>query len=280
MSQIRVLFIGDIVGNPGRAILRDQLSGLVEESRIDFVVANAENAAGGSGLTSAIARELHASGINAITMGDHVWRQLDIVPLLEDDPRVVRPINLAASAAGKGFTILDGPHGGKIGIINAQGRVFMKPSECPFAAIEAVLEQIHEQTHVILVDFHAEATSEKIAMGWFLDGRVSAVVGTHTHVMTADAVVLPGGTGYITDVGMTGPHDGVIGRRKDRVIMSLTTQMPYRFDVAQHDVRISGVIIDVDTEQGRASGIEPVVVNEAGEHLLIPRLSDARDSEN
>ena len=268
MPSIRLFFIGDIVGKPGRAVLKNRLRAFVEEQKIEFVVANAENAAGGSGLTAQVARELFETGIEVLTMGDHVWRQLEIVPMMESDDRIIRPINYPSGTPGRGFTIREGPKGSKIAVINALGRVYMKPIDCPFMAVEKALEEIYRSTRVILVDFHAEATSEKIAMGWFLDGRVSAVLGTHTHVLTADWTVLPKGTAYITDAGMTGPYDSVIGRRKDRVIMSLTTLMPFRFDVAAGDSRISGAILEVDPETGRASFIEAAVINEDGRRIF------------
>ena len=265
MARIRILFVGDIVGAPGRDIVQLRLQDIVSAEKIDFVIANAENASGGSGLSISNASELFESGIDVITMGDHIWRQLEIVPLLENDPRIIRPINYPEDSAGQGYTIVDGPSGSKIAVLNAQGRVYMKPIDCPFKAIERVLDEIYEQTRIIIVDFHAEATSEKIAMGWFLDGRVSAVLGTHTHVQTADSCVLPRDTAFITDVGMTGPHDGVIGRRKDRVLLAMISLMPHRFDVAKGDVRISAAIVEVDAATGHAVSIETVVMDENGD---------------
>jgi len=267
LDTIKILFVGDIVGAPGREIIRARLSDVASAVGADFVIANAENASGGSGLSLSAAAELFESGIHAVTMGDHVWRQLEIVTLLENDPRVIRPLNYPEDSAGRGFTILDGPGGAKIAVVNALGRVYMKPIDCPFRAIEGVLDEIYEHTRVVIVDFHAEATSEKIAMGWFLDGRVSAVLGTHTHVQTADARILPCDTAYITDVGMTGPHDGVIGRRKDRVLLAMISLMPYRFDVATEDVRISAAVVEVEPRTGRAVSIESMTVDENGNRL-------------
>jgi len=270
LDTIRILFIGDIVGTPGRGIIRNRLENLVSDNRIDFVIANAENATNGSGLSIESAHDLLESGVHVITMGDHIWRQLEIVSFLEKDNRLIRPLNYPDDSAGRGFTIVDCPNDVKIAVVNAQGRVYMKPIDCPFKAIDRALDEIYRQTRIIVVDFHAEATSEKIAMGHYLDGRVSAVLGTHTHVATADACILSRDTAYITDVGMTGPHDGVIGRRKDRVLKAILTQMPYRFDVAKNDVRISAVMVDINTTTGTAASIEAIIVDENGNRIWAP----------
>jgi metallophosphoesterase (TIGR00282 family) len=227
---VHILFIGDVVGKPGREAVRRLLPAYRRERPLDFVAANAENAAGGSGLTPGLAAELFAAGIDCLTMGDHVFRRREILPLLQTEERLVRPANYSARAAGKGVTLLHAAGssagsrsavtgsavGAAVAVINLVGRTFMPPADSPFEAVDRALDLLAGSAHVILVDFHAEATSEKIAMGRYLDGRVTAVIGTHTHVPTADEVVLPGGTAYITDVGMTGPHDSVIGRRTDR----------------------------------------------------------------
>ncbi len=255
---MRILFIGDVVGKPGRRAVTRLLPTYRDRVGLDFVAANAENAAGGSGLTPALAKELFAAGVDCLTMGDHVFRRREVVPLLETDTRVLRPANYVVRASGKGVTVLPSAEGVPVGVINLQGRTFMAPIDSPFAAVERTLELLAGSARVILVDFHAEATSEKIAMGRLLDGRVTAVIGTHTHVTTADETVLPGGTAYITDVGMTGPHDSVLGRRADRVLEALLTQMPTRFEVAAGDVRLSAVLIEADAQTGRARSIERV----------------------
>jgi len=257
--DLKVLLVGDIVGAPGRYAVEVALPKLIERHKIDFVVANAENAAGGSGLTPDIADELFSLGVHCITTGDHVWRQKDIVPRLETDNRILRPANFPERASGKGFALIEAGRDLQVGVVNLLGRIFMNPINDPFDAVDKLVSELSLDTPVIVVDVHAEATSEKVAMGWFLDGRVSAVIGTHTHIQTADERVLPSGTAYITDVGMTGPYDSVIGRAKDKVIAALTTAMPRHFDVAEGDVRLAGAIVTVDTATGRASSIERVM---------------------
>lgn len=254
--------IGDVVGRPGRKILQDRLGGYCSEVGVGFCVINGENAAGGSGITAATAKDLFAAGADVITTGDHVWKQKEAVGLLTENHRILRPENIGPRAAGVGHCVVEAKNGLQVGVASFQGRVFMNPSDCPFRAAEAAVTEMAAQAKVILVDFHGEATSEKIAMGWLLDGRVSAVVGTHTHVQTADERILPKGTAYITDLGMTGPYDSVLGRRTDRVLEALLTSMPTAFDVAKDDVRISGALITIDTDTGRALGIERVVVRE------------------
>ena len=257
---IKVLVIGDIVGKPGRKVLSEELPGLVARERISFVIANAENAAGGSGVTPEIAQELFKAGASVLTTGDHVWKKREIVPYIEKESRLLRPANYPAKASGSGFTILADPAGQKIGVVNLIGRVFMGPADSAFEVADRAVTELARVTPLIFVDMHAEATSEKVAMGWFLDGRVTAVFGTHTHVQTADERVLPGGTAYITDLGMTGPYDSVLGRRKDRVLQALITLMPTSFDVAKGDVRLSGAIITCDRETGKATAIQRVQV--------------------
>lgn len=260
--SLRALLIGDIVGSPGRRILKERLSHLRKEWGIDFCVANAENASGGSGLTPANAREIFDAGVDVATMGDHVWRRKSITQLIETEPRLLRPHNYSPLAAGSGVGIYTLPGGGNIGVLNLVGRVFMKPSDCPFRAAEDALNQLIPHTRNIFVDMHAEATAEKIALGWSLDGRVTCVFGTHTHVQTADERVLPKGTAFICDLGMTGPHDSVLGRRKDRVIKATLTQMPLPFDVAKGDVRLCGAIVTFDADTGKAEAIERVQFRE------------------
>ncbi|MFQ5957588.1 MAG: TIGR00282 family metallophosphoesterase [Candidatus Brocadiales bacterium] len=259
--KLNILVLGDIVGQPGRYIIENKLPVLIREEKIDFVVANAENAAGGSGLTSDVANRLFASGLDVITTGDHIWKKKEIIPVLEAETRILRPANYSPLAKGRGWVVVEKQLGNTIGIINLLGRVFMPPIDCPFRTVDQILKEISKKAQIIIVDLHAEATSEKIAMGWYLDGKVSAVVGTHTHVQTADERVLPGNTAYITDLGMTGPHNSVLGRNKDHVLKHIVTQMPTRFEVAERDVRMSGVIITVDSSTGKAEGIKRLVVH-------------------
>jgi len=259
---ITVLAIGDVVGKPGRRVLARRLAGVIEEHGVDFCVVNAENAAGGSGITIVLARQLLDLGIDVLTTGDHVWQKREIEPFLDSEARILRPANFAPAAAGHGFGVFTSRAGHKVGVVDLIGRVFMKPSDSPFQAIDVAVEQLRAETPIILVDFHAEATAEKIAMGWYLDGRVSAVFGTHTHVQTADARVLPRGTAYITDLGMTGPFESVLGRRVDRVLHHMKTGMYAPFDVARGDVRISGALAEIDPTTGRAGSIRPVQIGE------------------
>ena len=235
---MKILALGDVVGRPGRDIITNRLPAFIDEHGISFVVVNGENSAAGSGMTPDIATALLKCGVDCITMGDHVFRRKEIIPVLETEERILRPANFSPQASGKGFAVLQSRTGERVGVVNLLGRVFMKPIDDPFAAVNAILSKLAGDTDVIIVDFHAEATSEKIAMGWYLDCRVTAVVGTHTHVQTADERVLPEGTAYITDLGMTGPHESVLGRKVDRVVQSLTTGMPTHFDVAEGDVQI------------------------------------------
>jgi len=254
--------LGDVVGKPGRRILRERLRNTLDRLGAAFCVINAENAAGGSGITAATANEIFDAGANVITTGDHVWKQREAVTLLEKDHRILRPLNMGPGAVGMGYGAFEAAGGVTVGVVNLLGRVFMDPRDCPFRAVAAILGELSAQADVILVDMHCEATSEKIAMGWFLDGKVSGVVGTHTHVQTSDERVLPKGTAYITDLGMTGPHDSVLGRRTDRVLEAVVSGMPKPFDVAKGDVRMCGVLISVDSGTGKASAIERIVVAE------------------
>jgi len=255
---MRVLFMGDIVGKPGRTVIKKALPGLKKKEGIDFVIANGENAAGGSGLTPPICDELLSYGIDVITSGDHIWKKKEIVDYISTTDRVLRPLNYPAGAPGYGAVVVESAGGDKVGVINLLGRVFMAPLENPFAAGRREAERLKEKTPVIIVDIHAEATSEKIALGYYLEGMVSAVIGTHTHVQTADEKILPKGTAYISDCGMTGPFDGVIGRKKEQILARFLTQMPTHFEMAEGDVRINGVIVDVDAKTGEAEAITRV----------------------
>ncbi len=256
---MKILFIGDVVGRPGRLILAERLSRLVDRHRIDLVVANGENAAAGFGLTVDLARDLFDFGIDVLTSGNHIWDKKELYDYLTTQKRLLRPANYPPGAPGRGHGVFATSAGIKVGIINLEGRVFMSNLECPFRTADALLEELHRQTPIVLVDFHAEATSEKAALGCYLDGRVSAVIGTHTHVPTADERVLPGGTAYITDVGMTGSRDSVIGIRKELAVEKFLTQLPIRFEIAKKDAVICAVVLDIDETTGKAVGIERIL---------------------
>ncbi|MEA3489633.1 MAG: TIGR00282 family metallophosphoesterase [Candidatus Omnitrophota bacterium] len=255
---MRILFIGDIVGKPGREITRVALRDFREREKIDCVIANGENAAGGSGITPRIAEDLLGNGIDVLTSGDHIWKRREIYEFLDTTDRLIRPANYPSGVPGKGSTVIEVEGAGKIGVINLIGRVFMDAVGCPFDRVRDEIRGVREMTPVIVVDMHAEATSEKVAMGWFLDGEVSAVIGTHTHIQTADEKILPGGTAYITDCGMTGPYDSVIGRKKEQILTRFLTQLPARFEIATEGVEMHGVIIEVDDETGKALNIRRV----------------------
>ncbi|HWE94730.1 MAG TPA: TIGR00282 family metallophosphoesterase [Tepidisphaeraceae bacterium] len=258
---IRILCLGDIVGRPGRQVVHQRLPELVRQHKVDLVIANAENIAGGSGITQNLFHKIRSYGIDVVTLGDHVYKKLDIAPTLQTSERIVRPANLAASAAGRTFTVVTTNNGVSVGVFCLLGRIFMNlPSDDPFAAADRVLSQIPRHVNVVVCDMHAEATSEKVAMGHWLDGRTSLVFGTHTHIPTADAKILAQGTGYISDLGMCGPYDSVLGRRKDRVVKFMTTNMPQSFDVATGDVRLCGVLAEIDPDTGRTLSIERIEV--------------------
>ena len=257
-APMKLLCIGDIVGSPGRRVLEHALPRLMEEHAVDFVVANAENAAGGSGLTNDVADALLKLPIDVLTGGNHTWRFKEILKRLDAEPRLLRPLNYP-NAPGRGATIAESRAGVRVGVINLQGRVFMDPLPSPFEAADAAIAELRAAgADVILVDMHAEATSEKRALGWYLDGRISALWGTHTHVATADEEILPEGTAYITDLGMTGPYDSVIGMKKEVILERFLTMRPTSFTVAQGDARLCGALIDIDTNSGRARSIERV----------------------
>ncbi len=251
-----MLLIGDVVGRPGRRAVTSLLPGLIEERNIDFVIANGENAAKGSGITEKLFWELVSAGVNVVTMGDHVWKRKDVIPLLENRRNLLRPANLPEACPGAGTCVLPGRSGPAVGLVTLLGRIFMGLADCPFRAVDRELEKLRRETPVLFVEIHAEASSEKIAMGWKLAGKVSCVFGTHTHVQTADERVLPGGTAYITDLGMTGPHESVIGRDIQSVLYRFETQMHAPFVVATGDVRLCGALVTVDADTGRAISIE------------------------
>ncbi len=259
--RLNILCIGDIVGRPGRRILADKLRALIEERSIDCVIANAENAAGGSGLTPQIYDKLLRYGVNLITLGDHTFRKRDIIETLERTDNITRPVNFSEHAAGRGIAMYKTSKGPVVGVLTLIGRLFMKPADCPYAAADRWIPKLQREADIIVVDFHAEATSEKIAMGYHLDGRASCCFGTHTHVATADECILPKGTAYISDVGMTGPHDSVLGRKHSSVLKAFRTQMPIPFEIATGDVRINGVLVTVDSNTKQAERIERIRVN-------------------
>ncbi|MEO0444538.1 MAG: TIGR00282 family metallophosphoesterase [Verrucomicrobiota bacterium] len=253
--SLRILFLGDVIGEPGRRGISSQLSDIRQELELDFVIANGENSAGGRGITPKITIELLRAGVAVITSGDHIWDQGEIVSHFELEPRLLRPLNYPLGTPGAGSIVLETKKG-KVGVLNAQGRTFMKQElENPFLAVAAEVEKLREETPILVLDFHAEATSEKVAMGRFLDGQVSLVVGTHTHVQTADETIFPGGTAYLTDAGMCGPVNSIIGSGINPIIQKFRTSMPARFQMATGDVELRGVWVDVD-EAGKALRIE------------------------
>jgi 2',3'-cyclic-nucleotide 2'-phosphodiesterase len=248
---MRVLFIGDIVGSPGRQIVRDRLADVVAQRQIDLVIANGENSASGFGITPRLAQELLGMGIEVLSGGNHSWDRKEIVEFMPHEPRLLRPANFPEGNVGSGLYVGTAKNGVKYAVLNLQGRVFMTPIDDPFRKADCELAKLPADAAFVLVDMHAETTSEKIAMGWYLDGRVTAVVGTHTHVATADEHVLPGGTAFITDVGMTGPHGGVIGMDKGAIIQKFIDGLPARFEVASGDVQMNCVLIDTDDASPR-----------------------------
>ena len=257
---MKVLFIGDIVGKPGRRAVRELLSGIIEERRIDFVIANCENAASGFGVTAEIIEELYGAHIDVLTSGNHIWDKKEVMECIDDYETLLRPANYPEGTPGRGSVVVTLPGGVSVGVLNLAGRVFMQPLDCPFRTADREIEKLKKKSRIILVDMHAEATSEKIAMGWYLDGRVAAVLGTHTHVQTADERILPEGSACITDVGMTGSFDSVIGIRKEVILQKFLLQIPNKFDVAKKDVRLQGVVVEI-AQSGRAVGVERLSVS-------------------
>ncbi|MEI8315144.1 MAG: TIGR00282 family metallophosphoesterase [Verrucomicrobiota bacterium] len=255
---MNILFIGDIVGKPGRQAVAALLPKLKREYHLDCVIANGENSAHGSGLTTATVQELLAAGVDVITTGDHVWDQKGFEQDIENLPHVVRPLNVAPSAPGRGSVVITVGEGARVGVLNLLGRVYMPDNDCPFRAATAEIAKLRRQTSIIIVDLHAEATSEKIAMGRYLDGQVSLVVGTHTHVQTADEQILPKGTAYLSDAGMCGPHDSVLGRDVNAVIHRFVSGMPQRLEVATDKIELCGVVVEVDEGTGLAQKIKRV----------------------
>lgn len=258
---VNCLFIADIVGKPGRRIVSEKLPSLRREFDIDLCVANCENASGGKGITVKMANALFSYGIDVLTSGNHVWDHKEILPYLKSNPNILRPANYPPGVVGTGKAVFLLNNGFPVGILNLQGRVFMSDLDCPFRVALQEIEELKKMTKVVLVDFHAEATSEKMAMGWYLDGKVSGVLGTHTHVQTADERILPKGTAYITDVGMTGPHDSVIGIDTDIVLERFLTQMLVRFDPAKGNLKLCGVVVTIECDSGRAVRIQRLMLD-------------------
>jgi 2',3'-cyclic-nucleotide 2'-phosphodiesterase len=261
-DMMKVLFIGDIMGEPGRRVLLKHLPRVVQDCQVDVVVGNGENAAGGFGITPDIAEELFDLGLSAITLGNHAWDKKEALGILEKDPRVIRPANYPDGVPGKGVCVIETAQGERLAIVQLMGRVFMPLVDCPFRVAERELANLEGTTRLVVVDMHAEATSEKMAMAYFLDGKVAAVVGTHTHVQTADEQVLPRGTGYMTDLGMTGPLHSVIGMKPQTVIQKFLTQVPRRFEVASGPSVLCGAILTIDAQTGKTAAIQRLRIAE------------------
>jgi 2',3'-cyclic-nucleotide 2'-phosphodiesterase len=260
---MNILFIGDIVGKPGRELVRKGLRGLVEEHEIDLVIANAENSANGFGITKEIGDTLLEWGVDVMTSGNHIWDKREAIEYIGSEPRLLRPANYPEGVPGRGSYVAQTGDGRAVGVINVMGRVFMLNIDDPFAVVQREIEAIRHKTRVIVVDFHAEATSEKIAMGWHLDGKVTAMFGTHTHVQTADERILPNGTAYLTDAGMTGPHDGIIGMEREPSLGRFLNAMPSRFEPATGNPRLNGVVVSADDRTGRASAVKRISYSES-----------------
>jgi 2',3'-cyclic-nucleotide 2'-phosphodiesterase len=257
---MKILFIGDLVGKPGRRAVRELLPHIVADQAIDFVIANCENAASGFGVTREIIEELYENHIDVLTSGNHIWDKREVMDYIEEYEALLRPANYPQEVPGHGSIIMPHPSGDYIGVLNLMGRVFMLPLECPFRVAIKEIERLRKKTKIIIVDMHAEATSEKIALGWHLDGLVSAVIGTHTHVQTADERILPGGTAYLTDAGMTGSFDSVIGIKKDLILDRFLTQLPNKFEVAKGDVRLQGVVMNIEEASGKCLSVERLCI--------------------
>ena len=262
---MRILFLGDIIGGPGRRILHGHLSSIRHEYAPDLIIANGENLAGGLGATPQLIREIMGFGVHVVTMGNHTWRRSDLIKEIDSLDNIVRPANYPPDSPGARRLVYDLGEGRRVAIFNLVGRVYMDNNDCPFRIGMEMVEELRAQTPVIILDMHAEATSEKMAMGWYLDGKVSAVLGTHTHVQTADERILPRGTAYITDVGMTGPHDSIIGMKPEQVLTRFVTGIPSRYEVARENLWLHGVILEIDKTTGRALRIERVA-----KHCEIP----------
>lgn len=264
--EVTLLCVGDVVGSPGRHVLREALETLVPKLGIDCVIVNGENAAGGSGLTPTLYEKFLKYGVDVITLGDHIYRRRELIAVLEKSNKLVKPANYPLSAPGKTYAIHETKNNQRIAVISLMGRLFMRPNvNCPYATIDQILGGLPKDIKIIVVDMHAEATSEKVSMGWHLDGRVSLMFGTHTHIPTADERILHKGTAYITDLGMTGPYDSVLGRDKKRVISAMMTNVPVPFDVATDEPKLCGVLVKVESTTGKATHIERITFNGSNE---------------
>jgi 2',3'-cyclic-nucleotide 2'-phosphodiesterase len=273
---VNILLIGDVVGRPGRELVRKGLRALIDIHELDFVIANAENAAAGFGVTKDIGDTLLESGIDVMTSGNHIWDKKEVIDYIKAEPRLLRPANYPAGVPGRGGYVAQAADGRAVGVINAMGRVFMLAIDDPFATVLREIDAIRHRTRVIVVDFHAEATSEKIAMGWHLDGRVTAIIGTHTHVQTADERILPKGTAYLTDVGMTGPHDSIIGMEVEPSLARFLNGMPTKFEPASGNPRLNGVIVEADERSGLAKRITRISYSDAELTALANRTGAAK----
>jgi metallophosphoesterase (TIGR00282 family) len=275
---MRILFLGDIVGRPGVAFLKRALPAVRAREQVSLCIANAENASGGSGITPAVYREVRQAGVDLVTMGDHVYKRREIIPTLEQDDRICRPANFPGAAPGRDFVVTAAADGTPVAALCLMGRTFMRAVDCPFTAADRVLQILAGQARCVVVDMHAEATGDKYLMAHHLKGRVSAVLGTHTHVPTADEQVFPGGTAFVSDVGMTGPYDSILGRRVDRVLSTAVTFIPSPFDVAHGDPRLGGALVDIDAGTGQATAIRRFMLDEAGLAALLPAEHGAAPS--
>jgi metallophosphoesterase (TIGR00282 family) len=275
---VNILLIGDVVGRPGRELVRKGLRALIEVHGVDFVIANAENAAAGFGVTKDIGDSLLESGIDVMTSGNHIWDKKDVIDYIKVEPRLLRPANYPTGVPGRGSSVANARDGRAVGVINVMGRVFMLPIDDPFAVVLREIDAIRHRTRVIIVDFHAEATSEKIAMGWHLDGRVTAIIGTHTHVQTADERILPKGTAYLTDMGMTGPHDSIIGMEVGPSLARFLNGMPSKFEPATGNARLNGVIVEADDRTGLAKRISRISYSEMELAELTNSATAAKDA--
>jgi hypothetical protein len=281
---LKILLIGDIVGKPGKHIVQRALPGLRAEAALDLVIANAENVAGGSGLTPKICGQLLAAGVDCLTMGDHIYRRGEIDAILDGTQPIVKPANFPRAAPGQDWVVVQGTNGVSVAVFSLLGRLFMRPVDCPWTRADQVLAEIPADVTIRVLDFHAEATSEKQLMGRYLDGRVTAVLGTHTHVPTADEQIFPGGTAFQSDVGMTGPYESILGRDIARVMHTTITFRPTYFQVAKHDVRLSGTLVEVDVTTARATAIRRLVVRESDverlESLVGPSVTSPADEDD
>jgi metallophosphoesterase (TIGR00282 family) len=267
---MKILFVGDIVGQPGVAFLKRALPALIAREEIDLVIANAENASGGSGMTPSAYRQIRSAGVDLVTMGDHIYKKQEIIPTLIQDDRVCKPANFPPDAPGRDYVLATAREGTSVAAISLLGRTFMRPVDCPFRAVDRVLKELEGRARCIVVDMHAEATGEKYLMAHHLKGRVSAVLGTHTHVPTADEQIFPGGTAFISDVGMTGPYDSILGRRIDRVLFTTVTFIPSAYEVGTDDPRLGGAVVEVEPATGQALRIRRIMLDEAGLAALAP----------